>query len=161
MLATTLEANPYLGRLLTGRIESGRVRANMAVKSMTRDGQLIEQARISKILAFRGLDRQPVEEAEAGDIVAIDLQIATFSIEVMGSFVVDDPRLAGPLPAACIGLKRTVLENLISGPDDEIKFRVLLEIAGPLPPRGNQRVVGWRKVAVVFPQHVWHSAKGR
>ena len=71
MLATTLEANPYLGRLLTGRIESGRVRANMAVKSMTRDGQLIEQARISKILAFRGLDRQPVDEAEAGDIVAI------------------------------------------------------------------------------------------
>ena len=71
MLATTLEANPYLGRLLTGRIAAGRLRANMAVKALTRDGAPIEQGRISRILAFRGLDRQPVEEAEAGDIVAV------------------------------------------------------------------------------------------
>jgi GTP-binding protein len=94
MLATTLEANPYLGRLLTGRIESGRVRANMAVKSLTRDGQLIEQGRISKILAFRGLDRQPVDEAEAGDIVALS---GFETIEIGRTFTaVEHPeRLAG------------------------------------------------------------------
>ena len=71
MLATTLEANPYLGRLLTGRIQAGRVKPNMAVKAIGADGKLIEQGRISKVLAFRGLERIGVEEAEAGDIVAL------------------------------------------------------------------------------------------
>jgi GTP-binding protein len=71
MLATILEANPYLGQLLTGRIQSGTVRTNMQVKALSRDGSLVENARISKILAFRGLDRVPVDEANAGDIVAL------------------------------------------------------------------------------------------
>ncbi|PWC53954.1 translational GTPase TypA [Azospirillum sp. TSO22-1] len=71
MLATTLEANPYLGRILTGRIQSGKAKPNMAVKALSRDGTLIEQGRISKVLAFRGLERVPVDEAVAGDIVAI------------------------------------------------------------------------------------------
>jgi GTP-binding protein len=71
MLATILEANPYLGQLLTGRIQSGTVRTNMQIKALSRDGSLVENARISKILAFRGLDRVPVDEANAGDIVAL------------------------------------------------------------------------------------------
>src|SRR5690606_18140898 len=71
MLATTLEANPFLGRLLTGRIRSGKAKVNQPVKALSRDGKLIEQGRIAKVLAFRGLDRTPVEEAEAGDIVAV------------------------------------------------------------------------------------------
>ena len=65
------EANPYLGRMLTGRIESGVSRAQHAVKALSRDGSEIEQGRSPRSLAFRGLERQPVEEAEAGDIVAI------------------------------------------------------------------------------------------
>ena len=71
MLVTTLESNPYLGRVLTGRIERGSVRPNMTVKALSRSGQTIEQGRITKVLAFRGLERVPVEEAAAGDIVAI------------------------------------------------------------------------------------------
>ena len=71
MLATTLEADPYLGRLLTGRIERGTVTPNMPVKALSRDGKEIEQGRITKLLAFRGLKRLPIDEAEAGDIVAI------------------------------------------------------------------------------------------
>ena len=71
MLATTLEANPYLGRLLTGRITSGKAKANMPIKSLSRDGKLIETGRITKVLSFRGLERVGVDEAEAGDIVAI------------------------------------------------------------------------------------------
>jgi GTP-binding protein len=71
MLATTLEANPYLGRLLTGRILSGKAKANLPIKALTREGQLIEQGRITKVLAFRGLERVAIDEAEAGDIVAI------------------------------------------------------------------------------------------
>ena len=71
MLATTLEADPYLGRILTGRITSGSVRPNQTIKAISRDGVLIETARITKVLAFRGLERTAVELAEAGDIVAI------------------------------------------------------------------------------------------
>jgi GTP-binding protein len=94
MLATTLEANPYLGRLLTGRIATGRVRANTAAKALTRDGALIESARITKILAFRGLERQPVDEAEAGDIVAI----AGFT-EATVADTLCEPAVEAPLPA--------------------------------------------------------------
>jgi GTP-binding protein len=71
MLGTILEANPYLGRIITGRISSGSVRPNQPVKVLSRDGKTVETGRITKILAFRGLERQPVELAEAGDIVAI------------------------------------------------------------------------------------------
>jgi GTP-binding protein len=71
MLGTILEANPYLGRIITGRISSGSVKPNQAVKVISRDGKLVETGRITKILAFRGLERQPVDIAEAGDIVAI------------------------------------------------------------------------------------------
>jgi GTP-binding protein len=71
MLVTTLESDPYLGRVLTGRILSGQVRLNMNAKALTRTGELIEQTRITKILAFRGVSRTAIDEASAGDIVAI------------------------------------------------------------------------------------------
>jgi GTP-binding protein len=71
MLATTLESDPFLGRILTGRIESGTVRENMTVKALHRDGSLAERTRITKVLAFRGTGREGVSEAHAGDIVAL------------------------------------------------------------------------------------------
>ena len=70
MLGTILEANPYLGRIVTGRITSGTVKPNQTVKVLDRNGKLIEQGRVTKVLAFRGLERTGVEEASAGDIVA-------------------------------------------------------------------------------------------
>jgi GTP-binding protein len=71
MLASTLERDPHLGRLLTGRIESGSIWPNATIKALARDGSPIEQARVTKILAFRGLERVGLEEARAGDIVAL------------------------------------------------------------------------------------------
>jgi GTP-binding protein len=71
MLATTLEQDPYLGRLLTGRIETGSVEPNQAIKALSRDGDLIELGRVTKVLAFRGLERTSIDRAEAGDIVAL------------------------------------------------------------------------------------------
>src|ERR1700754_1620855 len=71
LLGTILEANPYLGRIITGRIASGSVKPNQSVKVLSRDGKLVESGRITRVRAFRGLERQPVELAEAGDIVAI------------------------------------------------------------------------------------------
>ncbi|WP_333823260.1 translational GTPase TypA [Pinisolibacter sp.] len=71
MIGTILEANPFLGRIVTGRITSGTVKPNQTIKVLHHDGSLLEQGRVSKILAFRGLERQPIELGEAGDIVAI------------------------------------------------------------------------------------------
>jgi GTP-binding protein len=94
MLGTIIEANPYLGRLVTGRIRSGSVRPNQPVKVLDRDGNLVEQGRVTKVLAFRGLERQPVEEGLAGDIVAIaGLPEATVSHTIC------DPQISTPLPA--------------------------------------------------------------
>jgi GTP-binding protein len=71
MLATTLERDPHLGRLLTGRIESGSIRPNATIRALSRDGAAIEQTRVTKVLAFRGLERVGLEEAQAGNIVAL------------------------------------------------------------------------------------------
>ena len=94
MLGTILEANPYLGRIVTGRITSGSVKPNQSVKVLDRKGRLIEEGRVSKVLAFRGLERQAIEESSAGDIVAIaGLPNATVSHTICA------PEVAAPLPA--------------------------------------------------------------
>lgn len=71
MLATTLGADPFIGRILTGRVETGRLKAGDSVKALSRDGGKIEQFRCTKILAFRGLAQQAIDEAVAGDIVSL------------------------------------------------------------------------------------------
>jgi GTP-binding protein len=71
MLVTTLEYDPFLGRVLTGRIQSGAIKSNTILKALARDGGEIEQTRVTKVLAFRGLDRVGTDLAEAGDIVAV------------------------------------------------------------------------------------------
>jgi GTP-binding protein len=94
LLGTILEANPYLGRIVTGRITSGTVKPNQMVKVLDRSGKLIENGRVTKVLAFRGLERTAVEEAEAGDIVAIaGLPEATVSHTIC------TPEVEAPLPA--------------------------------------------------------------
>ena len=94
LLGTILEANPYLGRIVTGRISSGSVKPNQPVKVLDRDGKLIEQGRVSKVLAFRGLERVPLDEAEAGDIVAIaGLPDATVADTICA------PEVTEPMPA--------------------------------------------------------------
>ncbi|MEK7246568.1 MAG: GTP-binding protein, partial [Pseudomonadota bacterium] len=71
MLVTTLEYDPFLGRVLTGRIQSGSVNSNTTVKALARDGREIERARLTKLLLFRGLQRQAADVAHAGDIIAL------------------------------------------------------------------------------------------
>ena len=71
MLATTLGADAFIGRMLTGRVETGQLKTGEQVKALSRDGKLIENFRVTKIMAFRGLSQQPIEVAEAGDIVSI------------------------------------------------------------------------------------------
>ncbi len=71
ILARVIESDNFLGRLLTGRIETGTLKVGMSVKALSRDGAVIERTRITKILAFRGIERQAIDQAFAGDIVAI------------------------------------------------------------------------------------------
>ncbi|WP_273417595.1 GTP-binding protein, partial [Hyphomonas adhaerens] len=70
-LATTISADNFLGRILTGRVASGSIKPNQTIKVLDREGGLVEQGRVSKVLAFRGLERVPVDEAQAGDIVSL------------------------------------------------------------------------------------------
>src|SRR5690606_15381992 len=78
ILAVLIENDPFLGRLLTGRVEAGRFTPGQSIHALSRDGKDVERGRVTKILAFRGLKRQPIDVAEAGDIVAIaGLQKAT------------------------------------------------------------------------------------
>ena len=70
MVASILDADTFLGRVLTGRIEQGHARLNMPVKVLRADGSVVETGRLTKLMAFRGLDRVAVDEAEAGDIIA-------------------------------------------------------------------------------------------
>ncbi|MEL7153277.1 MAG: GTP-binding protein, partial [Pseudomonadota bacterium] len=71
MLATTLGSDPFIGRILTGRVEAGTLKTGESVKALSRDGSVIENFRVTKILAFRGLAQQPINVAEAGDIVSL------------------------------------------------------------------------------------------
>src|SRR5262249_14701148 len=71
MLVTTLESDPFLGRILTGRIQSGTIRPNTTLRALRGGAEEFERTRVTKLLAFRGLERQPIEQAEAGDIVAV------------------------------------------------------------------------------------------
>jgi len=95
MLVTTLEYDPYLGRVLTGRVHSGVLKPNIAVKAMTHDGQTREMGRITKILAFRGLERVAIEKAEAGDIIAV----AGLEKTTVSDTVVENQSTLAPLPA--------------------------------------------------------------
>jgi GTP-binding protein len=103
MLITTREYDPYLGRVLTGRIHSGTAKINMPVRALNRDGQIVETGRINKLLAFRGLERIAIDQAEAGDIIALaGLEKATVAetvaapeiMEALPGQPIDPPTLA-------------------------------------------------------------------
>ena len=94
LLGTILEANPYLGRIVTGRITSGTISPNQPVKVLDHTGKLIEQGRVSKVLAFRGLERVGLDEGTAGDIVSLaGLPDATVAHTICA------PEVMAPLPA--------------------------------------------------------------
>jgi len=126
MLATILEANPYLGRILTGRIQTGTVKVNMPIKGMSRDGTLIEQGRVTKVLAFRGLERVPVEEAYAGDIVAIAGLTKTTVADTLADIAVTTPIIARPIDPPTIAMTFSVNDSPLAGTEgDKVTSRVI------------------------------------
>ncbi|MXN65103.1 translational GTPase TypA [Stappia sp. GBMRC 2046] len=126
MLATTIESNPFLGRILTGRIVSGTATPNMAVKALSRDGKTVETGRISKVLAFRGLERQPIEKGEAGDIVSLaGLAEATVS-DTLCAPEVKEPLSAQPIDPPTLSMTFFVNDGPLAGTEgDKVQSRVI------------------------------------
>jgi len=115
MLATTLEADPYLGRVLTGRVVEGSVTRNQALKALHRDGNLVEQARASQILAFRGLERVPVDSAEAGDIVALAGFTDATVADTLCALEVTEPLAAQPIDPPTLAMTFSVNDSPLAG----------------------------------------------
>src|SRR5271154_3399856 len=115
MLATTLDYDPYLGRVLTGLIHSGVARLNMPVKSLGRDGRVIEQARLTKLQAFRGLDRRPIEEARAGDIIAVAGLALTTVADTICAPEVTTPLAADPIDPPTLAITFSVNDSPLAG----------------------------------------------
>jgi len=126
MLVTTLEADPYLGRVLTGRIESGAVRPNMAVKALSREGRVLEQGRITKVLAFRGLERVAVEEAVAGDIVAVAGLTEATVADTLCAPEVEKALPAHPIDPSTLAMTFSINDSPLAGTEgDKLTSRVL------------------------------------
>jgi GTP-binding protein len=144
MLATILEANPYLGRVITGRIRSGSVRAGHAVKVIDRHGKFIEQGRVSKVLAFRGLERQGIDEGCAGDIVSIaGLPLATVA-HTLCAPEVTEPLPAQPIDPPTLSMMFRVNDSPLAGTEGDkvtgrmIRDRLLREAEGNVALRVTQ-----------------------
>jgi len=128
MLVTTIERNPFLGRVLTGRIFSGAVKAGDAVHSLGRDGHVVEKGRVSKVLAFRGLERTPIDFAEAGDIVAIaGLETSTVA-DTLTVPSVSTPLPSLPIDPPTLSVTFRINDGPLAGREgDKVQSRVIRE----------------------------------
>jgi GTP-binding protein len=136
LLGTILEANPYLGRIVTGRITSGTIRPNDMVKVLDHEGHLVEQGRVSKVLAFRGLERVGLDEAMAGDIVSLaGLPNATVAHTICAPEV-DAPLPAQPIDPPTLSMTFRVNDSPLAGTEGSkvtgrmIRDRLLREAEG-------------------------------
>jgi GTP-binding protein len=126
MLATTLEVDAYLGRILTGRISSGRIQPNQTIKALRRDGALIETARITKVLAFRGLERSAVDVADAGDIVAIAGLAEATVADTLCDPSLDTPFAAQPIDPPTLAMMFRINDGPFAGQEgDKVQSRVI------------------------------------
>ena len=136
LLGTIMESNPYLGRIVTGRIRSGSVKPNQNVKVLDRDGKLIETGRVTKVLAFRGLDRVPVEDAEAGDLVAIAGLPEAMVAHTICDPSVETPIQAQPIDPPTLSMTFRVNDSPLAGTEGDkvtsrmIRDRLLREAEG-------------------------------
>jgi GTP-binding protein len=127
MLNVLIESDPFLGRLLTGRIESGKAVPGMAIHALDRDGKEIERGRITKVLAFRGLKRSPVDEgAEAGDIVAIAGMSKATVADTLCAMDVTEALPAQPIDPPTISMTVSVNDSPLAGKEgDKVQSRVI------------------------------------
>ena len=126
MIGTILEANPFLGRIITGRVTSGTIKANMPIKALASDGSVIETGRVSKILAFRGIERTAVEEASAGDIIAIAGLTKATVADTFCAMEVTEPMVAQPIDPPTVSMSFIVNDSPLAGTEgDKVTSRVI------------------------------------
>ena len=126
MLGTTLEYDSFLGRILTGRIETGIAKMNMPIKILNRDGKVLEQGRATKLLTFKGLERVPVESAEAGDIIAIAGLTEANVSDTFCAPEVTQPLKARPIDPPTLAMTFSVNDSPFAGLEgDKLTTRVI------------------------------------
>ncbi|WP_298671909.1 translational GTPase TypA [uncultured Sphingomonas sp.] len=114
-LVTLLDRDNFLGRILTGRVNSGTVKLNQPIHAMDNDGKIVETGRASKIMSFRGLDRVPVDEAKAGDIISMaGLTVATVSNTISDTSVLE-PLHAQPIDPPTLSMRFAVNDSPMAG----------------------------------------------
>ena len=114
-LVTLLDRDNFVGRILTGLVASGTVRTNMAINALDNDGNVVEAGRASKIMAFRGLERVPVDEANAGDIISIaGLTTATVANTICDP-AVTEPLHAQPIDPPTLSMRFAVNDSPMAG----------------------------------------------
>ena len=114
-LATTISADNFLGRILTGRVTSGSVKPNQSFKAIDREGNLVEQGRISKVLAFRGLERTPIDVAEAGDIISLAGMSKATVADTLCDASVSEPLEAQPIDPPTLSMTFRVNDSPLAG----------------------------------------------
>jgi GTP-binding protein len=126
MLATTLGSDPFVGRILTGRVESGRLKVGQTVQALSRVGQKIEQFRVTKIQAFRGLGPQDIPEALAGDIVSIAGMSKATVADTICALAVDEPLEAQPIDPPTITVTFGINDSPLAGREGKkVQSRVI------------------------------------
>ena len=126
MLATTLGGDPFLGRLLTGRVESGTLKAGQTIKAMSVDGTLIENFRCTKILGFRGLEQTAIESAEPGDIVSIAGMTKATVADTLADVSVTEAIEAQPIDPPTITVTFGINDSPLAGRDGKkVQSRVI------------------------------------
>jgi len=128
MLATTLSADPFIGRILTGRVEAGTLKAGDTIKALSRTGEKIEQFRVSKVLAFRGLQQTPIDLAEAGDIVTLAGMTKATVADTLCDLSVDVALPAQPIDPPTISVTFGINDSPLAGKDgSKVQSRVIRE----------------------------------
>ncbi len=128
MLATTLSADPYLGRILTGRVESGTLKAGETIKALTRDHKKIEQFRVTKVLAFRGLGQSQIDLAEAGDIVTLAGMSKATVADTLCAVELETALPAQPIDPPTISVTFGINDSPLAGRDgSKVQSRVIRE----------------------------------
>ncbi|XCD42909.1 translational GTPase TypA [Candidatus Liberibacter asiaticus] len=126
MIGTILEKDPFLGRIVTGRIHSGTIKSNQNIKALSPDGALVEVGRVSKILAFRGIDRQPIDEAHAGDIVSIAGLVKATVADTFCDPSIDEPLKAQPIDPPTVTMTFGVNDSPLAGTEgDKVTSRMI------------------------------------
>jgi GTP-binding protein len=125
-LATLLDRDNFLGRVLTGRVQSGKIKVNDPIHALDMDGKVVEVGRASKLMAFHGLERVPVETAEAGDIIAIAGMANTTVSNTICDPSVKEPIAAQPIDPPTLAMRFAVNDSPFAGREgDKVTSRMI------------------------------------